>query len=511
MSVGSGGSSLYPFSRRDEKAGFRLPETIAAVDLGSNSFHMLVARTENGDPVVVDRLREMVQLASGLEASGNLTAKVQERALDCLRKFGERVRHMSSNAVRAVGTNTLRSARGVEEFLTRAEEALGHPIETISGIEEARLIYLGVTQTLPRPHARRLVVDIGGGSTEVIAGDGLKPTAMESLYMGAITMTRTHFADGLLNSENWRRAELAAMQELEPVQSRFRDFEWDETVGASGTIRAIDNLVRGYGWSKKGITPTALKRLKEVLLAAGKVDRVMLEGLDPRRALYIAGGTAILKAVFQSLKLERMRRSDGALREGLLYDLLGRIQERDVRGRSVEALAERCHVDWKHAARVECTALQLLVQVADEWRLSSNTARQFLSWAAQLHEIGLDIAHDHYHRHGQYIVAHSDLLGFSRPEQYVLAVLVRAHRRKFPGEAFRGSRAERLAILLRLAVVLHRSRNPQPLPELELEASKKTLKLRCGDGWLEQVPLTRADLVTEAKYLDAAGYRLQCE
>ena len=490
-----------------------LPENIAAVDLGSNSFHMLVARTKGGEPVLVDRLREMVQLASGLDASDRLSPESRDRAIECLRRFGQRLRHMAPSDVRAVGTNTLRVAVDADEFLMDAERALGHSIETISGIEEARLIFLGVTRTLPGPHRRRLVVDIGGGSTELIAGDAA-PRDMESLYMGCITFSRAHFGDGRLTAENWQRAELAALQELEPVTERFRAFDWEEAVGASGTIRAIDGLVRTYGWSRKGITAEALGRLRDTLLKAGRIGRLKLEGLNPRRRTTIAGGAAILSALFEALRIDVLRRSDGALREGLLYDFLGRIRDEDVRARGVEALAGRAHVDRPQAARVEQTGLALLAQVAASWGLDARNARQFLSWAANLHEIGLDIAHSHYHRHGEYIVAHADLQGFSLPEQQVLATLVRSHRRRFPTEAIAAlprnwsAWTERLAMPLRLAVVLHRSRSPLPLPPIELSAAKNALDLRFPPGWLDEHPLTRADLETEEACLREAGYRM---
>jgi exopolyphosphatase/guanosine-5'-triphosphate,3'-diphosphate pyrophosphatase len=492
----------------------KLPESVAAVDLGSNSFHMLVARTGSGAPIVVDRIREMVQLASGLDENGRLGDEACERALDCLRKFGQRLHHMPPDAVRAVGTNTLRSARDSAGFLEAAAQALGHAIETISGIEEARLIFLGVAQTLPAPDTKRLVIDIGGGSTELIVGQNNRTDDMESLYMGSITISRSFFADGVIDSKRWKKAETAALQEIEPIRSRFADAGWSEAVGASGTIRAVHNLARTYGWSDGGVTPATLKKLKRVLLEAGKVSRIKLEGLNPKRVPHIAGGAAVLSALLSSLGIERLRRADGALREGLVHDLIGRFRAADVRNSSVESLADRYHVDWKQAAQVECAALQLLDQVAKSWRLTSQATRQFLTWAAQLHEIGLDIAHDHYHRHAQYIVANSDLLGFSRTEQQLLSTLVRAHRRKFPVAVLRelpkawGKPAERIAILLRLAVVLHRSRSPDPLPTLKLKAAKKQIELRFPEGWLDEHPLTRADLETEAANLTAAGYRL---
>ena len=495
----------------------RFPPIFAAVDLGSNSFHLLVARTDGRALAVVDRLREMVQLGAGLDRSGRLTRAARARALDCLRRFGQRLRHMPTEAVRAVGTNTLRTARDARRFLAEAERALGHPIETISGIEEARLIFLGVTQTLPEPGRKRLVVDIGGGSTELIVGAALEPQLLESLYMGSITVSRAHFADGNLSAVNWRRAETAALQELEPISGKFQSEGWEEAVGASGTIHAVDDLLRIYGFSKDGITPQALARLRDRLLAAGKVSRLELAGLDPQRRPFFAGGVVVLSAILGALGIERLRRSDGALREGLLYDLVGRVRDNDARSRSVEALASRFHVDRKQASRVEATSLELLSHAAGPWRLEAPGLRVLLSWASRLHEIGLDIAHDHHHRHAEYIVARSDMPGFSRTEQRQLATLVRAHRRKFPLAAIaalprsaqRG--IERLAILLRLAVVLHRSRSPQADPELALSVSKKSMRLQVPRGWLAEHPLTRADLETEARYLAAAGFRLRVE
>ncbi len=491
-----------------------LPPNIAAVDLGSNSFHMLVARTAGGEPVVVDQLREMVQLASGLDATGRLNAESRTKAIECLERFGQRLRHVPPDDVRAVGTNTLRAAEDAEDFLVKAELALGHPIETISGIEEARLIFLGVAQTLPEPDTRRLVIDIGGGSTDLIVGEEVTPYDMESLYMGCITFSRAHFPDGQLTETLWRQAELAALQELEPVADRFQSNHWRQAVGTSGTIRAIDSLVGTYGWGTDGITPVALKKLRDAFLRAGRVDRLTLDGLNPRRTATIAGGAVILSALFQALEIQSMRRADGALREGLLYDLLGRFRNQDVRARSLEALADRAHVNRQQVTRVEDTTLGLLDQVSESWNLDGRNAGPFLSWAAHLHEIGLDIAHSHYHRHGEYIVAHADLPGFSLPEQQILAALVRAHRRKFPVTTIRAlprgwsKWCERLAVLFRLGVVLHRSRSPLPLPPLTLSVSKKMLEFSFPTGWLDEYPLTRADLTTEAAYLEAANYQL---
>jgi exopolyphosphatase/guanosine-5'-triphosphate,3'-diphosphate pyrophosphatase len=491
-----------------------LPDAVAAVDLGSNSFHMLVARPGGGEPVVVDRLREMVRLAGGLGKNKRLNRKSQERAVECLRRFGQRLNHMAPGTVRAVGTNTLRKAQNAAEFLEVAEEALGHPIEVISGIEEARLIFLGVSQSLPRPATRRLVLDIGGGSTELILGRRFQPLKMQSFYMGCVSISKRYFAGGLIESDSWRAAELAARQELAPVQAAYRDLGWEQAVGSSGTVRAMASVARAQGWSEEGITLSSIKRVRDELLAAGTVDRARLVGLSQDRRPVFPGGVVILLAAFKALGIRKMRTADGALREGLLYDLLGRIREEDVRDRSVIGLADRCHVDWQQAGRVECTALSCLNQVEEGWNLSGREERYMLAWAARLHEIGLDIAHSHYHKHGEYLIEMTDMFGFSQREQKLLSLLVRAHRRKFPVQLFHelpekhARTAVRLAILLRVAVVLHRSRSPEPLPEYTLSAGKRSLTLRFPEGWLDEHPLTRADLEQESAYLKAGKFKL---
>jgi exopolyphosphatase/guanosine-5'-triphosphate,3'-diphosphate pyrophosphatase len=413
-----------------------------------------------------------------------------------------------------VGTNTLRRAKNADDFLQEAEEVLGHPIETISGREEARLIYLGVAHSVANPPGRRLVLDIGGGSTELIVGRDFRPLELESLYLGCVTMSRTYFPGGEIDASRWKRAETAAMQELGPLRRRFRRLGWDQAVGASGTVRSIDAVCRAEGWSDDGITSKSLKRLRDALLRAGHVDRLRLKGLNPERRAVFPGGVAVMAAAFEALGISSMESANGALREGLLYDLLGRSGKEDVRIRSVNALAERFHVDRGQAARVEETARRYLRRLSRPWELTSKDTARLLSWAAQLHEIGLDIAHQQFHKHGAYIVAESDLFGFSREDQRVLATLVRAHRRKFPSGAVKAlprrwrRPAERLAVLLRLAVVLHRSRSSDPLPRLQLGPGKRSLKVRIPSGWMDAHPLTVADLDQERAYLEEAGFRL---
>lgn len=489
-------------------------ETYAAVDLGSNSFHMIVAREHDGQLNIQDRLRDMVRLSAGLDDNKCLTLEAQDRALACLQRFGQRVSNLPQGSVRAVGTNTLRSAHNSNIFIKNAEEALGHPIEIISGMEEARLIYLGVAHSLATDEDKRLVIDIGGGSTEVIIGEGFAPLCMESLYMGCVSMTLRFFSDGQITSQALKRAEIAARVELASIANMFRKVGWGKAIGASGTIKAVRNVVQAMGWSENGISLESMKKLASTLKKAGHIDKVVLKGLnDDRRPVFI-GGFAVLYGIFKALKIEHMEVSDGALREGLLHDLLGRIHHKDTRGRSVQTLAKRFQLDLAQAARVEETANQLLPQVVDAWQLNIYEDGQWLSWAAQLHELGLSIAHSHYHKHGAYIVQNADLSGFSQQEQAILAVLIRSHRRKISNSAFLTLpdhwqiRAQRLTILLRLSILLHRSRSSKPIPLLELEPGDNTLAVRFSNGWLEKYSLTKADLEQEATYLAANGFTL---
>ena len=492
--------------------------TLAAVDLGSNSFHMVVARPVNGHLTVVDRLREQVRLASGLSADNRLDDAAQQRAIACLERFGQRLRDMPPGSVRAVGTNTLRKARNSDAFLEAAAVALGHPIEIISGLEEARVIYLGVSHSVPDTQGRRLVMDIGGGSTELIVREHFAPPYQDSLYMGCVSVSQAYFGDGTISAKAMRWAEIAAGQELQLVQNSYRRRGWGEVVGSSGTIRAVRDVVKAMGWSESGITPAALRHLREALIGAGHVDKLGgLQGLPPERAPVFAGGVAILHAAFEALAIEHMGVSEGALREGLLYDLMGRIRHEDVRERTIAALSERYHVDHSQAQRVARTLGDVLPQVAAAWGLEEEGAGNLLAWAAQLHEIGLAVAHSGYHKHGAYLLEFSDMPGFSRQEQRLLALLVRVHRRKFAGALFKDlaaaqrERMMRLAMLLRLAVLLHRSRADAPLPPFSLHADGKSLFLAFPQGWLEQHPLTQADLAQEAEFVREVKFKLLFE
>ncbi len=494
-----------------------IPSQLAAVDLGSNSFHLIVAQMSDGRLQVIDRLRETVRLAAGLDPrSKQLAEEDMARCLTCLERFGERLRGLPGNAVRAVGTNTLRSARNGDAFRRRAEAALGHRVEVIAGREEARLIYLGVAHGLGGATHRRLVMDIGGGSTEFIIGEGFDPVHMESLYMGCVSMSRAHFGDGRVSKQAMAAAVLDARQELEPIESTFKAASWDVAIGCSGTVKAIAAVCRAQGWCDHRLTPDALARLRKALIQAAHVDKLELEALRADRRPVLPGGLAVLIAAFDALAIDAMEVSEVALREGLLYDLLGRIRHEDVRGRTVRALMERFGVDADQGARVERTALTCLRQAAPAWGLRYEDWQDLLSWAARLHEVGLGVSHSSYHKHGAYLLEHADLPGFSRQEQALLAALVRGHRRKFPQATFEAlptndqATVRRLCVLLRLAVALRRARDGSTLPRftLEVDAPASRLTLRFPDGWLDGQPLTRADLEEEAAYLRDADFAL---
>jgi len=486
---------------------------IAAVDLGSNSFHMIIARFEDGQLDVVDRLREQVQLGAGLDRYKRLTPETRQRALACLGRFGQRLRDLPQGSVRAVGTNTLRMARNSDTFLLEAEQALGHPIEIIAGREEARLIYLGVAGSIADDRGQRLVIDIGGGSTEYIIGMRSEPFYRESLFMGCVSFAKRFFAKGRITRAALNRAEIAARQELQTIETFYRQVGWAQAIGASGTILAIARVLQANGWGDGTITLDGLASLRAALVAKGSVEKLDFEGLRRDRAPIFPSGVAILSASFDMLQIERMQVSDGALREGLLYELLGRIHHEDVREKTVAVLVERSRLDTSHAERVAATAAMLFTQVAAGWGLDDEDG-QLLQWAARLHEVGLSVAHNQFHRHGAYILTHADLAGFSRQDQQLLATLVRGHRRKFPGVEFRRLPADRqlsarrLALLLRLAALLNRGRSSQPLPALEVTEVDDVVQLRFPERWLDDHPLTHADLDEERRYLKRAGFTL---
>lgn len=482
----------------------RPPLTVAALDLGSNSFHMIVARFQGQRLMIIDRLKDMVRLAAGLDPSHCLSEAAMEHGLASLSRMRQRIRELPDEQVRIVGTNTLRKAHNGEAFTSRASDILGHEVEIISGREEARLIYLGVSHSLEDDCERRLVVDIGGGSTELILGRQFQPEVMDSLYMGCVSMSERHFPGGRITAAGMKAARLEALHELEPLLGRYRQHGWDVAIGASGTILAIQDVVAAQGWGESAISAEALERLCQSLIKAGDSNQLDLPGLPDKRAPVFPGGVAILAAIFEALQIDRMRTASGALREGLLWDLLGRQEQADIREQTVADLERRYHIDQTQAGLVEHTALRLFDAVCEHWDLHEPSLRQLLRWAARLHEIGMDIAYSQYHKHGAYLLQNLEMPGFSRTEQRKLALLVRAHRRKFPRSEFAAQVSEQqqelqqLALLLRVAVHLHRARDPQQqLPLAKIGAGRDRLALNFDPAWLEQHPLTRLDLEGE--------------
>jgi len=481
--------------------------TIAAVDLGSNSFHCQIARVDGDQTYPLDGLREPVRLGAGLDENKILDEASQARAIVCLQRFSERLRSFQPSDVRALGTNTLRVAKNAAAFLKKAEAALGFPIEVIAGREEARLIYLGVSHSLPMTDERRLVVDIGGGSTEFIIGEGYKPQRLDSLYMGCVSYSRLFFGDGKLSKNAFKQAELAARTELQHIVSGFSRRHWKRAVGSSGSARALALVLQLNGLNnpgESGITPLGLERLRAQLIRAGHLSRIDVAGLREDRTAVLPGGLAIMIAVLAELGIERMDVADGAMREGILYDMLGRTRHRDTREATVTQFMQRYHVDAPQARRVGQIAINLYE------RLAGIHARgaPYLAWAAKLHEIGISVAYSGYHRHSAYIVANADMPGFTREEQHRIAQLLLAHRRSLKKVIIELDEASdwRMMFALRLAVVFCQRRSSINPRILSARASDGKFRLAMDSAWLQRNPLTSTALREEISEWAKIGF-----
>jgi exopolyphosphatase/guanosine-5'-triphosphate,3'-diphosphate pyrophosphatase len=488
-----------------------LDEVYAALDLGSNSFHLLLARFDGARLVVIDRYKDTVQLAAGLQDDGMLSDAAMVRGLLALEKMAERIQPLPRAYVRVVGTNTLRVAKNRDVFLAQAEKILGVPINIISGLEEARLIYLGVAKDFTPEDRTRLVVDIGGGSTELVLGRN-KPIKLESLYMGCVSFNRQFFPFGKLSRRSYDKALLAARSEVQGLVSQFGAGNWDEAVGSSGTIRAIERVLNGLGFDQNHvITLAGLERLAAEVIDAKYIELLDLPGLDAERRTVFPGGLAVLHGIFSELQITAMHVSLYAIREGIIYDLAGRLHHRDKRVETIERMMDQYRVDRAQTRRVGALALALLEQTAPQLATEVGQARRLLRWAVDLHEIGLSIAHSGYHKHGGYILANSDMPGFSRQEQQLLSFLVLNHRRKLkPEPAAYGFVPDwRLVVLLRLACLFLRRRDAALAPGdvgIGFQNGRCRLWLPCG--WLEQYPLTREALLQERQLLLAVGIEL---
>jgi exopolyphosphatase/guanosine-5'-triphosphate,3'-diphosphate pyrophosphatase len=475
---------------------------------------MIVGELRHGQLAILDRIRETVRLAEGLSDQGDISPDARKRALDCLSQFGERLRDIRAHNVRAAGTSTIRRAREDTTFMAEAEAALGHAIEIVSGLEEARLIYQGVMHSLPPTEGLRLVMDIGGGSTELILGQGSETRALESLHLGCVSMTERFFPNGQITREGFQRARTAAQLELRPVKAFFRGLDEVEAIGTSGTIRSTEAVARELGYSVSGLTLANVEQLIEKVLEFDTTADLSLSGLSERRAQVWPGGLSILAELLNVLQIGNLQVSDGALREGLLYDLLGRLRHEDARERTVRSMMARYQVDTEQAKRVAATAAALFAQVRAEWGFSSAIAGKILDWAARLHEIGLDISHDGYQRHGAYIAEYADMPGFPRAEQRFLAALIGGQRHGIRRGSFDmlpetwREGGLRLLMILRLAVLLNRSRKKSSDVPVRLAAGADSLSISFDADWLAANPLTIADLEREQEFLKPVGYAL---
>ena len=486
-------------------------DLIAAVDLGSNSFRLQVGRVVDDQVYPLDGLKEPVRLAAGLGPNKLLDGPSQQRGLAALRLFGERLRGFDPSCVRAVATNTLRVAKNANVFLAQAELALGFPIEVIAGREEARLIYVGVAHTLPHPKRQQLVVDIGGGSTEFIIGRNNKPLELESLYMGCVSFSMRYFPDGRVDKRSMKEAELAARSELQAIVHHYREVGWTDAVGSSGTAKALCDLVEERGFPRGEITAEGLAVLREDLVRAGSVHALEGGSLRGDRLPVLPGGLAIMSAVFQEFQLERMMFSDGALRLGVLYDLVGRYHHHDLRETTVKQFMRRYQVDHRQAQRVHDTASALLIQLRPEASDPDDSELRVLAWAAGLHEIGISVAHSSYHKHSAYILANADMPGFSKMDQARLARIVLAHRGKLERvQAYMPDEDDwRLIFCLRTASLLHRARDDAPMPGLRVADARDGYSIKVDADWLAQAPLTAAVFEEDKAHWGAVGRNLR--
>ena len=476
---------------------------------------MIVAHHGDDRLHILDRLRERVALASGLRSNGQLDQDAASRAIDCLRRFAERLRGIPASHIRVVGTNTFRKVNDGGQFMHEAESAIEHSIEILGGAEEARLVYLGVRYDVGELDEPMLAVDIGGGSTELAYGAGSSPSITESIQTGCVTWTSRFFQDGRITSRRMYAAILAAKLELEPVMHRFAQCDVNHVIASSGTALALEEIGIESGWTKRGIDRSVLEHIRANIVDAGHAEAIDLDGLSESRRPVVAGGVAILTAVFDAIDPRLMRTSRCALREGVLIDMLGRIAGDDRRERSVLDLAKHGRIDQAQSNRVSSTVHELFQVVCPSWKLD-DSAREFLHWAATLHEIGMGISHTDYHRHGAYIVEHADLPGFSRTDQEKLAAIIRLHRKRISDRRIPDfDKATRhfvrdVALLLRLGVRLHRSRTDAGLSHVQFESTDGGLHIRIDQQQAEMNPLTMEDLRVEAEHWARMKRTLEC-
>ncbi|MGU5785734.1 exopolyphosphatase [Aeromonas caviae] len=485
----------------------------AAVDLGSNSFHMVIARLTEGRMQIIDRIKERVRLAEGMDGQRRMSPEAMARGLDCLALFAERLTNIKPDQIRIAGTYTLRRASNARDFVREAAKVLNHPIEIISGQEEARLIYQGVAHT-QHIEGQVLVVDIGGGSTELIIGEGFSPLALTSRKMGCVSFTQSFFGNGKLGEKAFNAAVLEAQHQLAPIINQYRKLGWQSCLGSSGSIRTVRDVLQGEEWTDGAITLAGLERLKEEMLKHKRVDQLKLAGLTEERQGVFAAAVAILLGLFTSLPIERMEYSDGALREGLLYEFEERLQHHDIRERTALALSTHYRIDKRQATRVESSVLSLFDALCGPWEMPEEPYRAILGWAARLHEIGLAINYSGIHKHSAYILQNTDLPGFNQDDQALLAALVRFHRKglklsELPALPNHDEQTVLRCIrILRLAVAAHHRRQDNLLPEWNVQAAGDQLVVTLPLDWCDENKLLMQNLEKEHRYCHEQGWPL---
>lgn len=486
----------------------------AAIDLGSNSFHMLVVREVAGSIQTLARIKRKVRLAAGLDSQNHLSQEAMERGWQCLKLFSERLQDIPLSQIRVVATATLRLASNAEEFLQTAAEILGCPIQVISGEKEARLIYQGVAHTTGGPE-QRLVVDIGGGSTELVTGHGAQANILVSLSMGCVTWLERYFSDRNLAKDNFDRAELAAREMLKPIAQRFRDHGWQVCVGASGTVQALQEIMVAQGMDEL-ITLAKLQQLKQRAIQCGKLEELEIPGLTLERALVFPSGLSILIAIFQELAIESMTLAGGALREGLVYGMLHLPVEQDVRSRTVRNIQRRYLLDTEQAKRVSKLADNFLLQVEKEWHLDGR-CRELLQNACLIHEIGLSIDFKRAPQHAAYLIRNLDLPGFTPAQKLLLAALLQNQSDTLDlsllnqQNALPVDMAQHLCRLLRLAIIFSSRRRDDTLPAVRLRANGEVLYVLLPQGWLQQHPYRAEALEQESHWQSYVQWPLLLE
>lgn len=469
----------------------------AAIDLGSNSFHMLVVREVAGSIQTIARIKRKVRLAAGLDASNHLSDEAMERGWQCLRLFSEQLQDIPPEQIRVVATATLRIATNSDTFLVKAKAILGCPVNIISGEDEARLIYQGVAHTTGGSD-KRLVVDIGGGSTELVTGKGSQTTTLFSLSMGCVTWLERFFADRYLGKDNFEQAEQAARAMIRPIAGALREQGWQVCVGASGTVQALQEIMMAQGMDER-ITLSKLEQLKQRAIQCGKLEELEIEGLTLERALVFPSGLSILIAIFTELNISSMTLAGGALREGLVYGMLHLPVDRDIRSRTLHNVQRRFAIDPEQANRVSQLADSFARQVSQVWKLDDRS-RELLESACLIHEIGLSVDFRQAPQHAAYLVRHLDLPGFTPAQKKLLATLLQnqvngidlallSQQNAVPPRV-----AERLCRLLRLAIIFASRRQDNRLPAVRLLASEDDLTLTLPSGWMDAHPL-RAELL----------------